>query len=112
MDQIEVYPLKNGTWNWRRRVNDQTSGSGNGYETRTEAIREARKANGGEEVTLTRPDGSSAGTARIGQSELRVVLLRPDGSIYGELDAASSTGSAQHVTLTPATENGSAGTEG
>lgn len=99
VDQIEVLPLEDGTWEWRKRIDDRIVASVGGKEaSRSEAIAAARSARGDEEVQLVRGDGSTAGTARIGGG-LRVVLLRSDGSEYGELDHGSSVGQAQAITL-------------
>lgn len=94
-DQIEVVPAGDGTWGWRKRVDDQVV-DGASCETRREAIDAARAARGDELVTLTRADGSEAGTARLGGG-MRIVLLRGDGSEYGELDPAETSGTAVRV---------------
>lgn len=115
MDQIEVVPFEDGTWNWRVRVDGSVAEEGDGGHTRADAVAAARAYNGDEELTLTRADGSAAGKERRRRPEaLRVVLLRVDGSEYGELDPAPSTatGPPHEVTLTPAGEMGEAVSNG
>lgn len=113
MDQFEVFPHKDGSWNWRKRVSGKSAETGGGYDSRRDAIAAAREANGAERVGLVRADGSSAGTAQLRGGTLRVVLLRLDGSVHGELDPPPSAGGGvQLVTLTPAVEGSEAGLDG
>ena len=102
MDQIEVVPNKDGTWNWRSRSGGKIVEKGKGYENRADAIAAAREGRGDATFTLTDDAGNVVGTTRASAGP-RIVLLRLDGSEYGELDPPASGGTqAQLVSITPA----------
>jgi len=86
MDQYEVFPKGDG-WNWRLRKSSRSVETGDGYDTRSEAIGAARDENPG---------------------DVRLVLVRKDGSMVGELDGPRSSGAAQQTNIEAASETGEA----
>jgi len=86
MDRYEVFPKGDG-WNWRLRKSSRSVETGDGYDSRSEAIVAAREENPG---------------------DVRLVLVRKDGSLVGELDGPRSSGAAQQVQVEAANETGGA----
>lgn len=104
MARIEVLP-KGGKWEWRQVGDDGATNTTRGgiFDTRREAIDDARKSSGGTNEPLYREDGTPAGALRA--TGMQIVLLRADGTMHGELDPPPSTGGTpQFVSIKPATE--------
>lgn len=103
VDQIEIVPIEDGTWERRKRIDGEVVET-HECETRKQAIAEARAANGVKELNVTDQDGNIVGRMRTREDDsLRIVLLRLDESLHGELDPppSTSTGQPHVVSLTP-----------
>lgn len=82
MAEYEIYPDGDG---WRWRLGDV----GEACESRSEAIRAARRHRGDQFATLIGEDGTELGRQYMNGRGPAIVLLREDGSVHGELAHAT-----------------------
>ena len=106
--RFEVYCLNKGRfpWNWQfRDFHGQITKQGQGFETRSQAIRSAKSVNGSPEIVVADGNGRPVDYVH-GKGKHKIVLARKDGRVLGELYSPPSLDrGANSVNIEPGNQN-------